>query len=180
VHAFDAGSLGWPAADQPEQRRRARPEQPSATRVHGNHGFLGSITGPYRPKLPPPSTSPTRPGSNRYCARQPVPFVAGRHRAGAREHIDLKSSATAAGADNYLLRARAGDSPPVATSVFAPRPASPAPRPPPASRRMSRRRTQIGNAPPASIHADRRSRTGAQHHSQSSSFTTGTSALIQR
>ena len=43
------------AADQPEPAGAAPGQsnhpQPVST---GNHGFMGSITGPYRPKLPPP------------------------------------------------------------------------------------------------------------------------------
>jgi len=144
------------AADQPEPAGAAPGQsnhpQPVST---GNHGFLGSITGPYRPKLPLPInvTNSTRiesllRGGNLYLSLQDAIALA------LENNIDLEIQRYGPQvADNYLLRARAGGfASPVATSVFAPRPASPAPRPPPASRRMSPPAPRRSGTPlPASI-----------------------------
>ena len=174
------------AADQPEPAGAAPGQsnhpQPVST---GNHGFLGSITGPYRPKLPLPInvTNSTRiesllRGGNLYLSLQDAIALA------LENNIDLEIQRYGPQvADNYLLRARAGGfASPVATSVFAP-PASVTGAAPSAGLQtyVTAGATQIGNAPP-SFDPMLTGALGLAHNTtpQASSFTTGTSALIQR
>jgi outer membrane protein TolC len=174
------------AADQPAAAGAApdqnnRPQPVSA----GTHGFLGSITGPYRPKLPPPInvTNSTRiesllRGGNLYLSLQDAIALA------LENNIDLEIQRYGPQvADNYLLRARAGGfASPVATSVFTP----PASVTGPASSAglqsyVTAGATQIGIAP-ANFDPTLTGALGLAHNTtpQASSFTTGTSALIQR
>ena len=151
-----------PGSAPPDQNNHP---QPVST---GSHGFLGSITGPYRPKLPPPInvTNSTRlesllRGGNLYLSLQDAIALA------LENNLDLEIQRYGPQvADNYLLRARAGGyATPVSTSVFAP-PASVTGAAPSAGLQtyVIAGSTQIGNAPsePGS-HADRRPRFCAQH-----------------
>jgi outer membrane protein TolC len=174
------------AADQPEPAGAAPGQsnhpQPVST---GNHGFLGSITGPYRPKLPSPINLSNSSriesllrGGNLYLSLQDAIALA------LENNIDLEIQRYGPQvADNYLLRAHAGGfASPVATSVFAP-PASVTGAAPSAGLQsyVTAGATQIGIAPP-SLDPALTGALGFAHNTtpQASSFTTGTSALIQR
>jgi outer membrane protein TolC len=173
------------AADQPEPAGAAPGQsnhpQPVST---GNHGFLSSIAGPYRAKMPPPVnvSDSTRiesllRGGNLYLSLQDAMALA------LENNIDLELQRYGPQvADNYLLRARAGGfASPVATSVFAP-PASVTGAAPSAGLEsyVTAGATQIGNAPP-NFDPMLTGALGFAHNTtpQASSFTTGTSALIQ-
>ena len=173
------------AADQPGPGGAApdqnnRPQPVSA----GSHGFLGSITGPYRPKLPSPVnvSNSTRlesllRGGNLYLSLQDTVALA------LENNIDLEIQRYGPQvADNYLLRAQAGGfASSVATSVFAP-PASVTGGAPSAGLQtyVSAGATQIGSAP-ASFDPTLSGALGLAHNTtpQASSFTTGTTALVQ-
>jgi outer membrane protein TolC len=173
------------AADQPGQGS-APPDQnnhpqPVST---GSHGFLGSITGPYRPKLPSPVnlSNSTRlesllRGGNLYLSLQDTVALA------LENNIDLELQRYGPQvADNYVLRARAGGyATPVSTSVFAP-PASVAGAAPSSGLQtyVVAGSTQIGNAPP-NLDPMLTGALGFAHNTapQSSSFVSGTAALIQ-
>src|ERR1019366_1260845 len=147
--------------------------------------FLGSITGPYRPKMPTPInvTNSTRiesllRGGNLYLSLQDAIALA------LENNIDLEIQRYGPQvADNYLLRARAGGfASPVATTAFAPPSSVPAPAWPPALQTyVTAGATQIGIAP-ANFDPTLTGALGLAHNTapQASSFTTGTSALIQR
>lgn len=173
------------AADQPGPGAAAPGQndhpQPVST---GSHGFLGSITGPYRAKLPAPInvTNSTRlesllRGGNLYLSLQDAVALA------LEDNIDLEIQRYGPQvADNYLLRAQAGGfASSVSTSVFAP-PASVAGGAPSAGLQsyVTSGATQIGNAP-ANFDPMLTGALGFAHNTtpQASSFTTGTAALIQ-
>src|ERR1035437_4189417 len=112
------------AADQPGPGG-APPNQNNSPQpvLTGSHGFLGSITGPYRPKLPPSVNLSNSSrlesllrGGNLYLSLQDALALA------LENNIDLEIQRYVLQvADNYLLRARAGGfASPVATTVFAP------------------------------------------------------------
>jgi outer membrane protein TolC len=150
----------------------------------GSHGFLGSITGPYRPKMPPPVNVSNSAriesllrGGNLYLSLQDAIALA------LENNIDLELQRYGPQvADNYVLRARAGGfASPVATSVFAP-PASVTGAAPSAGLQtyVTAGSTQIGNAPP-NFDPMLTGALGFAHNTtpQSSSFVSGTAALIQ-
>jgi len=173
------------AADQPAAAGAAPGQndhpQPVST---GSHGFLGSITGPYRPKLPAPInvTNSSRlesllRGGNLYLSLQDTVALA------LENNLDLEIQRYGLQvADNYLARARAGGyATPVSTSVFAPV-ASVTGAAPSAGLQayVTAGATQIGNAPP-NFDPTLTGALGFAHNTtpQSSSFVTGTAALIQ-
>jgi outer membrane protein TolC len=173
------------AADQPGPGGAAPDQnnhpQPVST---GPHGFLGSITGPYRPKLPASVnlSNSTRlesllRGGNLYLSLQDTVALA------LENNLDIEIQRYGPQvADANLLHARAGGyAAPVATSVFTP-PASVTGNAPSVGLQtyVTAGSTQIGNAPPILdpmlIGAFNFAHTSTP---QSSSFTTGTAALVQ-
>jgi outer membrane protein TolC len=173
------------AADQPGPGGAAPDQnnhpQPVSTVPHG---FLGSITGPYRPKLPSPVKlgNSTRlesllRGGNLYLSLQDTVALA------LENNLDLEIQRYGPQvADNYLLRAQAGGfATAVATTVFTP-PASVTGTAPSAGLQtyVTAGATQIGNAP-ASFDPMLIGALGIAHNTapQASSFTTGTTALVQ-
>jgi outer membrane protein TolC len=173
--AADQPGPGGAAPDQNNQ------PQPVST---GNHGFLGSITGSYRPKLPSPVnlSNSTRlesllRGGNLYLSLQDTVALA------LENNIDLEIQRYGPQvADANLLHARAGGyATPVSTSVFTP-PASVAGVAPSAGLQtyVVAGSTQIGNAP-ANLDPMLTGALNFAHNTapQSSSFTTGTAALVQ-
>jgi outer membrane protein TolC len=173
--AADQPGPGGAAPDQNNQ------PQPVST---GTHGFLGSITGPYRPKLPSPVnlSNSTRlesllRGGNLYLSLQDTVALA------LENNIDLEIQRYGPQvADANLLHARAGGyATPVSTSVFTP-PASVAGVAPSAGLQtyVVAGSTQIGNAP-ANLDPMLTGALNFAHNTapQSSSFTTGTAALVQ-
>jgi outer membrane protein len=155
--------------------------QPALT---GSHGFLGSITGPYRPKLPPPVNlnnssrleSLLRSG-NLYLSLQDAVALA------LENNLDLEIQRYGPQvADTNLLHARAGGfASPVSTSVIA-GPASVTGAAPSSGLQslILAGSTQIGNAPP-NLDPLLTGALGFAHNTtpQSSSFVSGTGALIQ-
>lgn len=150
----------------------------------GSHGFLGSITGPYRPKMPPPInvSNSTRlesllRGGNLYLSLQDTIALA------LENNLDLEIQRYGPlVADANLLHARAGGyATPVSTSVFAP-PASVTGNAPSAGLQtyVTAGSTQIGTLPP-NLDPMLTGALGFAHNTapQSSSFVTGTAALIQ-
>jgi outer membrane protein TolC len=179
-----ASSAGL-AADQPGPGS-APPDRSDAPLPvsTGNHGFLGSISGPYRPKMPPPVnvSNSTRlesllRGGNLYLSLQDTVALA------LENNLDLEIQRYGPlVADANLLHARSGGyATPVATTVFAP-PASVAGTAPSAGLQtyVIAGLTQIGNTPP-NLDPMLTGGLGFAHNTapQSSSFTTGTAALIQ-
>jgi outer membrane protein TolC len=179
-----APSAGW-AADQPGPGSAAPDQnnhpQPVST---GPHGFLGSITGPYRSKLLAPVnlSNSTRlesllRGGNLYLSLQDAVAL------GLENNLDIEIQRYGLlVADANLLHARSGGyAAPVSTSVFTP-PASVTGNAPPVGLQtyVTAGSTQIGNAPPILdpmlIGALNFAHTSTP---QSSSFTTGTAALVQ-
>jgi outer membrane protein TolC len=173
------------AADQPAAGGAAPSQDSHPQPVSaGSHGFLGSITGPYRPKLPVPInvSNSTRlesllRGGNLYLSLQDTVALA------LENNIDLEIQRYGPQvADNYLLHARAGGyATPVSTSVFTP-PASVAGNAPSSGLQtyVVAGATQIGNAP-ANFDPMLTGALNFAHNTapQSSSFTTGTAALVQ-
>jgi outer membrane protein TolC len=173
------------AAGQPGQGS-APPDQnnhpqPVST---GSHGFLGSITGPYRPKMPASVnlSNSTRiesllRGGNLYLSLQDAIALA------LENNIDLELQRYGPQvAENYVLHARAGGfATPVSTSVLG-GPASVTGAAPSAGLQsyVTAGSTQIGNAPP-NLDPTLIGAFNNAHNTtpQSSSFVTGTSALIQ-
>jgi outer membrane protein TolC len=179
-----ASSAGL-AADQPGPGS-APPDRSDAPLPvsTGNHGFLGSISGPYRPKMPPPVnvSNSTRlesllRGGNLYLSLQDTVALA------LENNLDLEIQRYGPlVADANLLHARSGGyATPVATTVFAP-PASVAGTAPSAGLQtyVIAGLTQIGNTPP-NLDPMLTGGLGFAHNTapQSSSFTTGTAALVQ-
>ena len=173
------------AADQPGPGGAAPDQnnhpQPVST---GPHSFLGSIAGPYRPKLPSPVklSNSTRlesllRGGNLYLSLQDTVALA------LENNLDLEIQRYGPQvADANLLRARAGEyATPVATSVFAP-PASVTGAAPSSGLQtyVTAGSTQIGIAPP-NLDPMLIGALGFAHNTtpQSSSFVSGTAALIQ-
>src|ERR1017187_6788045 len=85
--AFDAGPFGRPGRRSAGGRgHSARPERPSAARVHGEPRFSG-----FHHRAVPAEDADSHQRDQLHAhriliaRRQPVPFAAGRHRAGARE-----------------------------------------------------------------------------------------------
>ena len=174
------------AADQPGPGGAAPPgnSHPQSATTE-THGFLGSITGPYRAKLPAAVnlSNSTRiesllRGGNLYLSLQDAIALA------LENNIDLELQRYGPQiADNYLLRAQAGGfASSVSTGVLAP----PASVSGPATSAglqsyVTAGATQIGIAPPG-LDPVLIGALGLAHNTtpQASSFTTGTSALIQR
>ena len=168
-----------PAGGAPGQNNHSQPVSA------GPHGFLGSITRPYRPKLPSAINlgnsarieSLLR-GGNLYLSLQDAIALA------LENNIDLEIQRYGPQvADNYLLRAQAGGfASSVSTGVFAP-PASVTGAATSAGLQsyVTAGATQIGIAP-ANLDPTLIGALGFAHNTtpQASSFTTGTSALIQR
>ncbi len=174
------------AADQPGPGSAA-PDQISHPQPvsMGSHGFLGWITGPYRPKMPSPVNvsnsgrleSLLR-GGNLYLSLQDTIALA------LENNLDIELQRYGPQvADAYLLHARAGGyAAAVSTSVFSP-PASVAGAPPSAGLQsyVIPGSSGIGYLPPA-LDPMIAGALGFAHTStpQSASFTTGTAALVQR
>src|ERR1039458_3742716 len=147
--APSAGLVGvqpQPGGAAPDQNDHPQPVSA------GPHGFLGSITGPYRPKMPAPVnlSNSTRlesllRGGNLYLSLQDTVALA------LENNLDLEIQRYGPQvADANLLRARAGGyATPVATSVFAP-PASVTGAAPSSGLQtyVTAGSTQIGIAPP--------------------------------
>jgi outer membrane protein TolC len=173
------------AADQPGPGSappgQNNPPQPVST---GSRGFLGSIIGPYRPKLPPPVNlgNSTRlesllRGGNLYLSLQDTIALA------LENNLDIELQRYGPQvADADLLHARSGGyAAPVSTGVFA-SPASVAGPAPSAGLQsfVIAGSTGIGFVPP-SFDPLLAGTLAFSHIStpQSASFTTGTSALVQ-
>ncbi|MGA2271246.1 MAG: TolC family protein [Bryobacteraceae bacterium] len=172
-----AGQPGSPP-DSPNQNRSAPPV------LTGSHGFLSSVIGPYRPKLPvavnlnnSSRLESLLRGGNLYLSLQDATALA------LENNLDLEIQRYGPQvADNNLLHARAGGfATPVSTSVIA-GPASVTGAAPSSGLQslIIAGSTQIGNAPP-NLDPTLTGAFGSSHNTtpQSSSFVTGTSALIQ-
>jgi len=173
------------AADQPGPGSAAPDQishpQPVST---GSHGFLGWITGPYRPKMPSPVNvsnsgrlEPLLRGGNLYLSLQDTIALALENNL----DIELQRYGPQVADANLLHALSGGYTNPVSTSVFAP-PASVAGAPPSAGLQsyVIPGNTQIGYLPP-SLDPLLTGGLGMAHIStpQSASFTTGTAALVQ-
>jgi outer membrane protein len=150
----------------------------------GSHGFLGSITGPYRPKMPSPVnvSNSTRlesllRGGNLYLSLQDTIALALENNL----DIELQRYGPQVADANLLHALSGGYATPVATTVFTP-PASVTGNAPSAGLQtyVIAGLTQIGNTPP-NLDPLLIGALGFAHNTapQSSSFTTGTAALIQ-
>jgi outer membrane protein TolC len=173
------------AADQPAAGGAAPDQNDHPQSVStGPHGFLGSITGPYRPKLPSPVnlSDSTRlesllRGGNLYLSLQDTVALA------LENNIDLEIQRYGPQvADANLLHARSGGyATAVSTSVFTP-PASVTGNAPSSGLQtyVVAGSTQIGNVP-ANFDPMLTGALNSAHNTapQSSSFTTGTAALVQ-
>ena len=173
--APSAGSGRRSAGTGGRRSRQNNHPQPAST---GSHGFLGSITGPYRPKMPPPVnvSNSTRlesllRGGNLYLSLQDTVALA------LENNLDIEIQRYGPQvADTNLLHARAGGyAAPVSTSVFTP-PASVTGAAPSAGLQtyVTAGSTQIGNTPP-NLDPMLTGALSFAHTStpQSSSFTTG-------
>jgi outer membrane protein TolC len=173
--AADQPGAGGAAPDQTDH------PQPAST---GSHGFLGWITGPYRPKLPSPVnvSNSTRiesllRGGNLYLSLQDAIALA------LENNIDLEIQRYGPQvADADLLHARSGGyATPVSTSVFAP-PASVTGAAPNAGLQpyVFAGDTQIGSLPPSRDPMLAGALSMAHTSTpESASFTTGTAALVE-